>query len=545
MPLSEQLADYVRACFTGIWIQSHEHEDALRDIAGLCHTENWRLATWDIDRGLRLPGQPTESGSGSGGDPLAAIRALNTLACDDTSVLLVLPNFHRLLQSAEVVQALAHQIASGKQNRTFVVVLSPVVQVPVELEKLFVVLDHDLPSREQLEQIARGIASGDSELPSGSELQTVLDAASGLTRYEAEGAFSLSVARHGRITNETLWELKSQTLRKSGLLQLHRGGTGFDSLGGLKALKAFCKRSLLHPGRNNPLKRPRGSLLLGVPGVGKSAFAKSLSAETGRPTLLLDVGALFGSLVGQSEQNMRQSLKIAEAMAPCILYLDEIEKGLSGVASSGQSDSGTSSRLFGTFLTWLNDHESEVYVIATCNDISKLPPEFSRAERFDGIFFLDLPGTAEKRVIWNLYLDQFEFDADQPLPPDDQWTGAEIRACCRLAALLDVPLKEAARQIVPVAITAAESVERLRTWATGRCLSAEQPAGRDRCGSCGLGAGCSTGVGGQARAGHQPQHSGPKHERGNERGVGCQSLTHASGLSGVPPAPSVRTAATD
>lgn len=475
MPLSEQLAGYVRACFTGIWIQSHEHEDALRDIARLCHDENWRLATWDIDRGLRLPGQATEAAGASGGDPLAAIRALNSLAGEDTSALLVLPNFHRLLQSAEVVQALAHQIVAGKQNRTFLVVLSPVVQVPVELEKLFVVLDHDLPSREQLEQIARGIASGKDELPNGSELQTVLDAAAGLTRYEAEGAFSLSVARHNRVTSETLWELKSQTLKKSGLLQLHRGGANFDSLGGLKALKAFCKRSLLQPGRSNPLKCPRGVLLLGVPGVGKSAFAKSLSAETGRPTLLLDVGALFGSLVGQSEQNMRQALKVAEAMAPCIIYLDEVEKGLSGLASSGQTDSGVTSRLFGTFLTWLNDHESDVYVIATCNDISKLPPEFSRAERFDGIFFLDLPSAADKRTIWELYLGQFELDRDQKLPEDDQWTGAEIRACCRLAALLDVPLREAARQIVPVAITAAESVERLRTWATGRCLSAEQP----------------------------------------------------------------------
>lgn len=475
MPLSEQLADYVRACFTGIWIQSHEHEDALRDIAGLCHAENWRLATWDIDRGLRLPGQPAESGSGPGGDPLAAIRALNTLAGDDTSVLLVLPNFHRLLNSAEVVQALAHQIVAGKQNRTFLIVLSPVVQVPVELEKLFVVLDHELPSREQLEQIARSVACGKDELPNGSELQTVLDAAAGLTRYEAEGAFSLSVARHNRVTSETLWELKSQTLRKSGLLQLRRGGAGFDSLGGLKTLKAFCKRSLLQPGRSNPLKRPRGVLLLGVSGVGKSGFATTLSAETGRPTLMLDVGALFGSLVGQSEQNMRQALKVAEAMAPCIIYLDEVEKGLSGLASSGQTDSGVTSRLFGTFLTWLNDHESDVYVIATCNDISKLPPEFSRAERFDGIFFLDLPSTADKRAIWELYLGQFELDRDQRLPEDDQWTGAEIRACCRLAALLDVPLKEAARQIVPVAITAAESVERLRTWATGRCLSAEQP----------------------------------------------------------------------
>ena len=474
MPLTEQIADHVRACFTGIWIESHEHEDALRDITQLCHNESWSLATWDIDRGLRLPGRETGVTSASGGDPLAAIRALNSLASEKGSALLVLPNFHRLLNSAEIVQALANQIVAGKQNRTFVVVLSPVVQVPVELEKLFVVIEHNLPNREQLEAIARGIAESD-ELPDGVELQTVLDAASGLTRYEAEGAFSLSITRHDRITAETLWELKSQQLRKSGLLQLHRGGLGFDSLGGLKALKAFCKRSLLQPGRSNPLKRPRGTLLLGVPGVGKSAFAKSLGTETNRPTLLLDIGALFGSLVGQSEQNMRQALRIAEAMAPCILFCDEIEKGLSGVASSGQSDSGTSSRLFATLLTWLNDHDSDVYVVATCNDISKLPPEFSRAERFDGIFFLDLPGAAEKHTIWELYLGQFELDREQHLPEDEQWTGAEIRACCRLAALLDVPLKEAARQIVPVAVTAAESVERLRTWATGRCLSAEQP----------------------------------------------------------------------
>jgi len=198
-----------------------------------------------------------------------------------------------------------------------------------------------------------------------------------------------------------------------------------------------------------------------------------LGTETGRPTLLLDVGMLFGSLVGQTEQNVRQALRIAEAMAPCILFIDEIEKGLSGVG--GASDSGVSSRLFGTFLTWLNDHHSEVYVVATCNDISRLPPEFSRAERFDGIFFLDLPSAEEKTAIWSLYREQYELDAEQAQPADEHWTGAEIRACCRLAALLDVPLKEAARQIVPVAVTATESVERLRTWASGRCLSAETP----------------------------------------------------------------------
>ena len=157
---------------------------------------------------------------------------------------------------------------------------------------------------------------------------------------------------------------------------------------------------------------------------------------------------------------------------PACLFLDEVEKGLSGVASSGQTDSGVSARLFSTFLTWLNDHTSDVFVIATCNDISKLPPEFSRSERFDAVYFLDLPSAAEKQAIWNLYRQLFALDPEQQLPTDESWTGAEIRACCRLAALLDLPLVESAKNIVPVAVTAAESVERLRNWAAGRCLDA-------------------------------------------------------------------------
>ena len=220
---------------------------------------------------------------------------------------------------------------------------------------------------------------------------------------------------------------------------------------------------------------PRGVLLLGVPGTGKSAFAKSLGKETGRPTIAVGRRALLGSLVGQSEQNIRQALRIVDAMAPAICFIDECEKALSGVASSGQTDSGVSARLFGSLLTWMNDHTSDVYLVATCNDISKLPPEFSRAERFDGIFFLNLPGRAEKDAIWKLYFGQFQLDPQQRLPNDDDWTGAEVRACCRLAALLDLPLIQAAQNVVPVAVTAAESVDRLRTWASGRCLNADEP----------------------------------------------------------------------
>jgi SpoVK/Ycf46/Vps4 family AAA+-type ATPase len=160
-------------------------------------------------------------------------------------------------------------------------------------------------------------------------------------------------------------------------------------------------------------------------------------------------------------------------MSPAILFVDELEKALSG--AGGQGDSGVSTRLFGTLLTWLSDHESDVFFIGTCNNISALPPEFSRAERFDGVFFLDLPTTAEKDLIWSLYRRQFGIPASQSRPDDTDWTGAEIKSCCRLAALLDISLTQAAQHVVPVAVTAAEQVEKLRTWASGRCLNAAAP----------------------------------------------------------------------
>jgi len=467
MTLSNQLSEYIRACFTGIWIQSHEHEDALLELAGLCQQEGWQLGSWNIDQGMRISGATVETGNS---DPLAAIRSAPAISTPDGTTILVLQNFHRFIQSAEIVQALAQQITAGKQNRTFYVILAPVVQIPVELEKLFVVVEHELPGREQLEEIARAIATEEGELPEQEEFARVLDAAAGLTRYEAEGAFSLSLVREGRLTPSTLWRQKAQMLKKGGTLSLYRGGEDFSSLGGLASLKAFTRRALLQPTRDNPLRRPRGVLLLSPPGCGKSQFCKALGQEVGRPVVTLDVGSLMGSLVGQSEERTRQALRTIDAMAPCVTMIDELDKAFAGVNGSG--DSGVAARMFGTFLSWLNDHQSDVFVVCTANDVSRLPPEFGRSERFDGVFFLDLPSREEKDTIWNIFLEMFELDRDQRLPVDTDWTGAEIRACCRLSALLDVPLVQAAENVVPVAVTASESIEKLRSWANGRCLSA-------------------------------------------------------------------------
>jgi len=471
MTLGSLFAEHVRACFAGIWIESHEHADALEELTAVCRSESWTLATWDVASGLACPGFP--SAESVGPDPVAAIRALGNMATPDGTAVLVLANFHRFLQSAEVVQALARQIVAGKQSRTILVVLAPLVSIPPELEKLFVVLTHELPDRSQLEAIARGVATEPGDLPEGDDLERVLDAAVGLTRLEAENAFSLSLVRHGRIEADTIWDAKTQGLRKSGLLSLYRSDDDFRRLGGLESLKTFCRRALAGRSRDDASKRPRGVMLLSPPGCGKSQFCKALGKEVGRPVIVLDVGSLMGSLVGQSEQRTRQALQTIDAMAPCVVMIDEVEKAFSGLGSQG--DSGVAARMFGTFLTWLNDHESDAFVVCTANDVSKLPPEFARSERFDAVFFLDLPDRAEKDAIWAIYRNQFGIPTAEPRPDDTDWTGAEIRACCRLSALLETTLADAATNVVPVAVTAAESIARLRSWADGRCLSAHAP----------------------------------------------------------------------
>ena len=190
--LKEKLKELVSACFTGIWIETFEFQEAIREIAELCCEEGWINANWDVGSGLRIGnGEPVADAT----DPLAAIRALGSLAKADGTVLLVMNNLHKFISSVEILQALQHQLIKGKQNRTIIVGLSPTAAIPVELEKMFVVVEHAMPDRQQLETIAREIATEESELPGETKLETILDAAAGLTRLEAENAFSLSLVR--------------------------------------------------------------------------------------------------------------------------------------------------------------------------------------------------------------------------------------------------------------------------------------------------------------------------------------------------------------
>jgi hypothetical protein len=397
-----------------------------------------------------------------------------TLADPDGTALLLLHHFHRFLNNPEVIQTACTQLVAGKQQRTFLVVLSPVVQIPVELEKLFVVLEHPLPDRAQLEAIARELTSDSpQDLPTGDALARVLDAAAGLTRYEAEGAFALSLTRHNALRPESVWELKAQALAKSGLCSLYRGEPRtFDTLRGVDHLRRLSAR-LLRPGCPVP---PKGWLFVGPPNGGKTSAAKAVAADHALPLVLADLPALKAKYVGESEGRVRRFIGLCEAMAPCCVLLDEVEDALAGATAEQAGDSGVSRDQLSTLLKWRSESRARVFLMATCNEPQALlrvkQGALFRDGRFDGVVFFDLPGREARDAMWALYRGAYQIPGGGPNPADEGWAPGNIEVCCQRAVQYGVPLAEAARYVRPAP---AEDVERLRAWADGRCLSASQP----------------------------------------------------------------------
>lgn len=475
MSLTDQLTDYVNAAFTGLWVQTHEADEAEREIVQHARQQKWKIAVWDMANGLRLPGSPNSPRPDNGdGEPLSALRALPALAEPNGTALLLLHNFHRHLSNPEVVQTTFNQLIAGKRQRTFIVVLAPVVQIPVELEKLFVVLTQPLPDREQLLRIARELTSDSPEdLPKGDDLQRVLDAAAGLTRYEAEGAFALSLTRHNALRPDVIWELKAQALAKSGLCSLYRGEQkSFDRLRGVDSIRRLTAQ-LLRPDCPVP---PKGWLFVGAPNSGKTTVAKAIAADNAMPLILGDLPSLKAKHVGESEGRVRQFIALCEAMAPCCVLLDEIEDALAGATAEQSGDSGVSRDQLSTIVKWRSESKAKVFLIGTCNEPQSLlrvkQGALFRDGRFDGIVFFDLPDRAAKDGIWAIYRETYGISADLPNPPDEGWVAGNIEVCCQRAVQYQIPLAEAARYVRP---TSAEDIERLREWASGRCLDAARP----------------------------------------------------------------------
>src|SRR5262249_12382327 len=349
------------------------------------------------------------------------------LADPDGTALLLLHNFHRFLNNPEVVQTAFAQLVAGKAQRTFLVVLAPVVQIPVELEKLFVVVEHPLPDRDQLGQIARELLSDrPEEVPQGEELQRVLDAAAGLTRYEAEGSFALSLTRHNALRPGAVWELKAQAPGPNGPCKLSRGGESFDALRGVEHVRDLT-RKLLRPGCPVP---PKGWLFVGPPGGGKTAVAKAIAADNGLPLILGDLPALKSKYVGESEERVRRFIALCEAVAPCCVLLDEIEDALAGATGGEPGDSGVSRDQLSAVLKWRSESRARVFLIGTCNEPQALlrvkQGAFARDGRFDGLVFFDLPGREAKDQMWALYRGRYGIPQAEPNPADEGWAPGNV-----------------------------------------------------------------------------------------------------------------------
>jgi ATP-dependent 26S proteasome regulatory subunit len=420
-----------------------------------------------------------------------------------TPSLVILKDFHPYLNDPTIVRAMRELSQKLKTTSTTVVILAPVLNLPVELEKEATVIDVPLPTFHELAHLLREIisvlwqsnrAAVDLTNEQGEKL---VRAAMGLTLSEAENAFAKAVADDDKLSAEDIpliLEEKRQVIRKSGLLEYYSTDIELSGVGGLEHLKAWLDRRSTAFGeaaRRFGLPEPRGVLLLGVQGCGKSLTAKAVASHWHLPLLRLDMGRVFSGLVGSSEENLRRAIRVAESVAPAVLWVDEIEKGMSGLGSSGATDSGVTARVFGTFLTWLQEKTSPVFVVATANRIDGLPPELLRKGRFDEIFFIDLPGIAERREIFDIHLrrckrDPAGFDVAALAQDSAGFSGAEIEQAV-VSALYDAfgertevsqeHLRRALLETYPISKTMREEIDRLRAWAKERARRASAVEG--------------------------------------------------------------------
>lgn len=490
--MQEELSILVQAQYPLIYLVTSEEERAEQAIATIAQTKpQRRVFVWTVTHGIVEYGQPRSVTQHNTVSPEAAIE---WVVRQRDPGLFVFKDLHPFVDSPAVARWLRDAIASFKGTQKTIIMMSPVQQVPIELEKEVVVLDYPLPDMAELNQVlSQQLERSRNRRISTETREKLLKAALGLTKDEAEKVYRKAQVTTGRLTEaevDIVLSEKKQLIRRNGILEYIEEDETIDSVGGLEELKHWLRQrsnAFTERAREYGLPQPKGMLILGVPGCGKSLIAKTTSRLWGLPLLRLDMGRVYdGSMVGRSEANLRNALRTAESISPTILFIDEIDKAFAGSTGSADSDGGTSSRIFGSFLTWMQEKTSPVFVMATANRVERLPGEFLRKGRFDEIFFVDLPNLEERTEIFKIHLqkrhrDISRFDLPQLATICDGFSGAEIEQAL-IAAMYEAFAQDrefsqldiiaAIKSTLPLSKTMSEQVTALRDWARQRARPA-------------------------------------------------------------------------
>lgn len=496
MAPTREIEMLIRAKYPILYVVSWEERRVEDAVTSTCQALGRSLHTWSVTQGLRPPVART-SGPNKPTTLPGELEVLAQLHEAPEYTVFLLRDFHPYLKDARVIRLL-RDLAGRLRGRAQTLILSgPILQLPTELEKDVTVLDFPLPGPEEIEKkleevlgAVKGNAAIDANPPADLR-ELIVKSGQGLTLDEIESAFARSLVEKKALDVGLILEEKKQIVRKSGLLEYYPAQSKMTDVGGYDLLKEWLAKrttSFTDRAREFGLPAPKGVLLLGVQGCGKSLVAKAISAEWSLPMLKMDVGRIFGSLVGQSEENIRRAIKVAESVAPCILWADELEKGFSGLGGSGVSDGGTTARVFSTFLTWMQEKTKPVFLVATANDVTALPPELLRKGRFDEIFFIDLPDQAEREEIFRIHLakrkrDPSKFRVKALAQAADGFSGAEIEqvVIAGLFSAFDAgreveqkDLVAEAKAQVPLSVMMAEEIDELRNWAGLRARPASK-----------------------------------------------------------------------
>ncbi len=481
MSFRDEFKLLLRARYPLLYIATYEEERveaAIREEA--TNQGNRPIYIWDFVDGYQ--GNPNDQGFGRR-NPLQALELVEKLSPNAPGVF-ILRDYHRFLEDVAIARKLRNFARLLKSQPKNIVLLSPRINIPDDLMEVLTVVDFPLPAKTEIKtEIERLLASTGTSL-SPKFLDDLVSSCQGLSMERIRRVLARAIASHGELQPEDV-ELvlaeKRQTIRQTQILDFIPATEQISDIGGLDNLKDWLLRrggAFSEKARQYGLPHPRGLLLIGIQGTGKSLTAKAIAHHWHLPLLRLDVGRLFAGLVGESESRTRQMIQVAEALAPCILWIDEIDKAFSGLGSKG--DAGTTSRVFGTFITWLAEKTSPVFVVATANDIQALPPEILRKGRFDEIFFVGLPIQEERKAIYEVHLTRLRphniknYDIDRLAYETPDFSGAEIEQTLIEAMHIGFSqnrdfttddILEAASQIIPLARTAQEQIEKLREWA--------------------------------------------------------------------------------